>query len=117
MPQTLKTATLVFLGGALGSGFRFLLGLQLDTFWYLFAANLLGALLLGFVSGRAWAHWVQPFFGTGVAGGFTTMSGVSLLINAHLVPNPITTCLEIVTMVAAGLAAYSLGKFIARGVR
>ncbi len=117
MPQALKVATLVFLGGALGSGLRFLVGLELDVAPMLFVVNSLGTLLLGFVNGKTWAPWVHPFFGTGIAGGFTTLSGVSLFINAHLAAEPISTALPLALMFALGFASHWLGMKLAGLVR
>lgn len=80
---------LVFLGGAAGALLRYLLlmatpgpaGVQLLT---IFAINVLGALLLGYLVG-ALRHWPDPralrlrlLLGTGALGGFTTYSTFAL---------------------------------------
>ncbi len=117
MPQALKVAALVFLGGALGSGLRFLIGFELEVAPTLFVVNALGTLLLGFVNGKNWAGWVHPCFGTGVAGGFTTLSGVSLFMNANLAAAPVSTALAVTLMLAIGFASHWLGMKFARLAR
>ncbi|MCX8530219.1 MAG: CrcB family protein [Rhodoluna sp.] len=114
MPKALKVAALAFLGGALGSGLRYLIGIELEVAPTLFIVNSLGALLLGVANGRQWPSWFQPFFGTGVAGGFTTMSGLSLLINANFSSSPLNITGIVALMFAAGFAAYWLGLRVAR---
>ena len=113
MPKTLKTAFLVFLGGALGSGLRFGIGLTTSQFLQLLIVNCLGTLVLGLVNGRIWPAWVSPFLGTGFAGGFTTLSGVSLLLSLSAsteLPNALAL---VFVMLAGGFAAYLLGLKLA----
>ena len=85
-----KVLGAVFLGGALGSIARFLviLGvdeLALEDLSQELAAtsivNLTGAFLLGFVHviGASRSEIWKGFFGPGLAGGFTTMSGLALI--------------------------------------
>ena len=80
----------VFLGGAIGSIARFLVilgvdGLALQDLSQELVAtsivNLTGALLLGFVHelGSLRSETWKGFFGQGLAGGFTTMSGLALI--------------------------------------
>lgn len=104
-----QTVALVFLGGALGSGLRFFVGLNLPVGPNLFLVNLLGTLLLGIVNGREWKPWVHPFLGTGVAGGFTTLSGVALFASG----NPADIGL-ILPMLALGFAAHWIGMRLVR---
>ena len=80
-----KAFGLVFLGGALGSALRFLVGEVFDTPTTLLIVNLMGAAFLGWVNGSsqgpkprfvtAESKW---FWGAGFAGGFTTMSGLAM---------------------------------------
>jgi fluoride exporter len=84
----------VFLGGATGSALRYLVSLGVeqasltDPEIALVATtivNLLGALFLGLVqAGRSnrSSSWFG-FWGTGLAGGFTTMSGLTLVTQAE----------------------------------
>ncbi len=80
----------VFLGGAIGSIARFLVILGVDELALqdlsqeLIATsivNLTGAFLLGFVHviGATRTDTWKGFFGPGLAGGFTTMSGLALI--------------------------------------
>ena len=85
-----KVLGAVFLGGAIGSIVRFLVILGVDELTLqdlsqeLIATsivNLAGAFLLGFVHviGSSRAEIWKGFFGPGLAGGFTTMSGLALI--------------------------------------
>lgn len=113
MPKALQTTALVFLGGALGSGLRFSLGLQIEPLQLLFLVNLLGTLLLGVINGKTWPSWVHPLLGTGVAGGFTTLSGLSLFLNNQLATDPIGTLVPIAAMLALGFLAHWVGMKLA----
>jgi len=113
MPKALQTTALVFLGGALGSGLRFSFGLQLEPLQLLFLVNLLVTLLLVVVNGKTWPSWVHPLLGTGVAGGFTTLSGLSLFLNNQLATDPLATLVPIAAMLALGFLAHWVGMKLA----
>jgi fluoride exporter len=85
-----KVLGAVFLGGAIGSIVRFLVILGVDELTLqdlsqeLIATsivNLTGAFLLGFVHviGDSRSDTWKGFFGPGLAGGFTTMSGLAVI--------------------------------------
>ena len=85
-----KVIGAVFLGGSIGSIARFLVILGVDELALqdlsqeLVATsivNLVGAFLLGFVHviGASRSDTWKGFFGPGLAGGFTTMSGLALI--------------------------------------
>ena len=85
-----KVLGAVFLGGAIGSIARFFVILGVDELALqdlsqeLIATsivNLAGAFLLGFVHviGASRSDTWKGFFGPGLAGGFTTMSGLALI--------------------------------------
>ena len=85
-----KVLGAVFLGGAIGSIARFLVILGVDELALqdlsqeLVATsivNLAGAFLLGFVHaiGASCSETWKSFFGPGLAGGFTTMSGLAVI--------------------------------------
>ena len=85
-----KVLGAVFLGGAIGSIARFFVILSVEEFAFqdlsqeLVATsivNLAGAFLLGFVHviGASRSDAWKGFFGPGLAGGFTTMSGLALI--------------------------------------
>jgi fluoride exporter len=80
----------VFLGGAMGSVARYLVwlgsgqvGLSLLVFDLVATSvvNIAGAGFLGFVHSRAFKarEKTRAFWGSGFAGGFTTMSGLALI--------------------------------------
>jgi len=80
----MKNLLLVFLGGGIGSGFRYLLSLYLNSHksgipYGTFLANILGSLLIGLILG--WmaknthiSHQYTLILATGFCGGFTTFS-------------------------------------------
>ncbi len=84
----MKHLLLVFLGGGLGSGLRYLLGRYLNPMvsgFYLgtFIANVLGCLLIGIILGASLRNqYVNPvqsaLLASGFCGGFTTFSSFSL---------------------------------------
>ena len=70
----------VMIGGALGAGARYLVGLVLSSPWSTLAVNLLGGLAMGLLIGtlaRDSESW-RLFAGVGVLGGFTTFSAFGL---------------------------------------
>ena len=81
---------LVFLGGgigsllryAIGSGLELSLGSTLAGMLSLFFVNVAGAFFLGVVSFHPFfaSENRKSFWGSGFAGGFTTMSGVALFV-------------------------------------
>lgn len=85
-----RVAGLVFLGGAIGSMLRHVLHDYIAGFFEfpqseiiaLSVVNLLGSYFLGLVIRHPlfFGNMRQAFFGTGFAGGFTTMSAVTMFI-------------------------------------
>ena len=70
----------VMIGGAIGAGARYLMGLMLASPWATLAVNLVGGLALGLLMGtlaRDSESW-RLFAGVGVLGGFTTFSAFGL---------------------------------------
>jgi CrcB protein len=91
MNNLLKSSfALVFLGGGLGSLARYLVGSGLEVtagsalagVLSLFLVNVAGAFFLGLVSFHPLfaSEQRKSFWGSGFAGGFTTMSGVALFV-------------------------------------
>lgn len=103
----------VFLGGALGGMLRYLLEelarlnlLSPTAEWtYLFAVNISGAFLLGVTARHPFfdAASCRFFWASGFAGGFTTMSAVTLLLFDRGW-NPL-----IWLLLALGFVAYGMG--------
>lgn len=84
---TTRIALLVAAGGALGALLRYVLNLAVPSLttptllelpWATLIANVLGCLAMGALAGmlevRPGRPWMQPLLGTGLCGGFTTMS-------------------------------------------
>lgn len=75
---------LVFVGGALGGTFRFLLGTALQGHEFQFLPNSLllnsiGAFLVGMsaemiIRSQSKLGWLRPFLGAGFCGGYTTLA-------------------------------------------
>lgn len=124
-PLRIEIPLVVGVGGALGAVARWQLATSMssDTGFPVatFSANIVGSLLLGVVlvlgerfhprHHRAWARVWRPFLGTGVLGGFTTFSTVSL----ELVQLDIDLAMTyLVASVALGLLAYAIGNGVTR---
>ena len=122
-----KVLAAVFLGGALGSIARFLVILGVDQISLqdllqeLIATsivNLAGAFLLGFVHvlGTSRTDTWKGFFGTGLAGGFTTMSGLALITaGAELGSSPVSYLywIAVALQLGLGVLGYWLGRQVA----
>jgi len=118
-----RALLLAFLGGALGSVLRFLVGEVLDTPTTLLVVNLLGSAFLGWVNGSSQAD--KPrfasaeskwFWGAGFAGGFTTMSGLALAFVLLTGSLGVTLgALFLVAQLAFGLVFYASGFRAGKG--
>ena len=119
----------VFSGGALGSALRYLVFLGVEgssltepeiALVATSIVNLSGAFFLGFVQARnSLSANSQAFWGTGVAGGFTTMSGLTLVTHQqHLGPfgNGTIFWLAVALQLVFGVIAFWFGKKLS-GVR
>jgi fluoride exporter len=109
---------LVMLGGAFGSGARFLVVSRFTAPWGTLAVNLIGGLLMGALVGAllrtpAGNEPMRILFGVGVLGGFTTFSAFSLdswfLIERGQLPLALTYIgLSVVGSIAALAAGLTL---------
>lgn len=113
MKTQLRATALVFLGGALGSVARYSIGLTFDQLWMLFTVNILGTAVLGFVNGKHRPEWVASLFGAGFAGGFTTMSGLSIVVALSSFTELAGALAFVFAMLGAGFAAYLIGLRLA----
>ncbi|HEV2993816.1 MAG TPA: fluoride efflux transporter CrcB [Acidimicrobiia bacterium] len=115
----------VGLGGGLGTFLRYELSLALPAGsgafpWAIFVVNVVGALILGFVTTLVLERWpptryVRPIVGIGFCGGLTTFStwmvDTTQLIDAH---HALTAVLYVVATLTTGLVALYLGVVTAR---
>jgi fluoride exporter len=122
-----KVLLAVFVGGALGTLARFAVGLGIDRAnlenlaGQLVATsivNLAGAFLLGVVHsiGTSRTETWKAFFGPGLAGGFTTMSGLALITaGSELGASNLSYLywIAVSVQIAVGVLAYWFGKQIA----
>jgi CrcB protein len=123
-----KLLLAVFCGGALGSALRYLVFLSVEgssltepeiALAATSIVNLLGALFLGVVQARN--HSSSPklaFWGTGLAGGFTTMSGLTLVTQQqNLGPfgNGTVFWLAVALQLILGVLAFWLGRKLSGG--
>lgn len=121
-----KVLLAVFLGGGLGSALRYLVFLAVETTSFsepeiaLMATaivNLSGALFLGIVQSEGFSKDSirLAFFSTGLAGGFTTMSGLMLVTQSeNLGPfgNGTLFWLAVILQLILGVLAYWIGRIV-----
>jgi fluoride ion exporter CrcB/FEX len=118
----------IFFGGALGSALRYLVFLSVEgssltepeiALIATSIVNLLGAFFLGFVQARNLPSSPRlAFWGTGVAGGFTTMSGLTLVTHQqNLGPfgNGTIFWFAVVLQLILGVLAFWLGRKLSGG--
>lgn len=122
----IKNMLLVALGGALGSVARYVLSAAVQASaqsnypWGTMAVNVLGCLVIGFVSALAAAHgMISPglklLLATGFCGGFTTFSTfMQETLTLTSTGNATTALLYIVASVAMGFMAAAAGMAIGR---
>jgi len=118
---------LVMLGGALGSGARYLTGrATLSLFgpgypYGTLAVNLIGGLLMGLLAGILARHqgsepW-RLFVGVGVLGGYTTFSSFALdAVTLAEGGAPFVALGYVILSVTGAIAALAVGLFLARSV-
>ncbi len=119
---------IVMLGGAIGAGFRYHIGMialrNLGPLfpWGTWIVNLLGGLLMGLLAGLL-ARMFTPvqgeplrlFLGVGVLGGFTTFSAFSLETANMLLRNqPVMAAAYGVSSVAGSVLMLFIGLLIVR---
>ncbi len=117
----MKTALLVALGGAVGTLGRYAAGLVVAAvggpIWAgTLAVNLLGAFAMGMVAGSGTAGSARVFLATGVLGGFTTFSALTLdtsVLGAESGAG--RAVLYAGGTVVLGMAAFMLGRLAVRG--
>lgn len=121
---------LVFAGGAIGTGIRYLISLAVPTVHGIpvatFAINVVGAFLLGWLlvtlsdgPDRGARRAMRLFVGTGVLGGFTTYSSFAvdtdgLIVASNLGGSILYALATILLGAAASLAGIAVGTALTR---
>src|SRR5690625_1811535 len=127
-----KIALLVAAGGGLGAALRVIVAMSMPTVttptlvevpWATLWVNLIGCLGLGTLVGvleiRPGRPWMRPLLGTGLCGGFTSMSTVvlegSAMIGAEFpIPALGYAVATVVLCLGAVLTGFVLGRRLAR---
>ena len=121
----MKQVLLVFLGGGLGSMFRYMINRfivtkQLNPLWATLSVNVLGSLLIGIILGWAMrstnlSQNTVLFLATGLCGGFTTFSTFAYE-NQQLIKagDFITLFIYGISSFALGIAAVFLGLWLSK---
>lgn len=122
----MKILALAMLGGALGSGTRYLVNLGVARLlgtgfpWGIFLINVSGSLLMGLLAGLLAQREfevvsLRTFLATGFLGGYTTFSAFSLDF-ANLVNEgqPAAAALYVAGSVGLSLAGVLVGLWLAR---
>ena len=121
----MKQVLLVFLGGGLGSMFRYMINRiivtkQLNPLWATLSVNVLGSLLIGITLGWAMrstnlSQNTVLFLATGLCGGFTTFSTFAYE-NQQLIKagDFITLFIYGISSFALGIAAVFLGLWLSK---
>lgn len=120
----MRQAFLVFLGGGLGSVFRYLISLFLRQFtanfpWATFIVNVVGCFLIGVILAfadkyRVNANWVL-LLATGFCGGFTTFSSFAyenqVMLKTH---SYLYFVVYLLSSIVVGVIAVIFGIFVVR---
>ena len=121
----MKAVLFVFLGGGLGSVFRYIIGLKLNNFengipYGTLLANVLGSLIIGVFFGYLTKHGTLNenhtlFIATGFCGGFTTFSTFAYENYLFLKGNDYLSMLPyLILTFALGISAVFLGLYLAK---
>lgn len=107
---TWKSLVLVFAGGTLGTLLRFGIDFTIGSLFSVALVNVVGSAVIGWINSDPRVAQVgrRQFWAVGFSGGFTTMSGVALLMaSGILAPTSVGQ------PVSAGLIGYVFGIFAA----
>jgi len=113
----LRPLLAVAVGGVTGATARWVIGALLDhDTATLLLANTAGTLLLGFVVASYRRHTLgRTALGTGVCGGLTTFSGLTVALAQHLESGALVSAAGLlITAFALGVGAFGLGMRAAK---
>jgi len=117
-----QAALWVSLGGALGTLGRYLAGLAVagaggPPWGATLAVNVLGAFAMGAVAGSGAAGTPRLFLATGVLGGFTTFSALTLdAATLGEAGGALRAAAYVGASAGLGVGAFALGRLAARGL-
>jgi fluoride ion exporter CrcB/FEX len=107
---TWKSLALVFAGGTLGTLLRLSFDLSLGSLFSVVAVNIIGSGVIGWINSDQRIDRVgrRQFWAVGFSGGFTTMSGVALLMASG-----ITASLSAGQVIDSQVFGFVIGIFVA----
>ncbi len=118
----MKNLLLAMLGGALGTGFRYGIGLIADKFftqgnsaWITLGINFLGSLILGCLLSKTQSLTSGQivFFTIGICGGFTTFSSFSKDVFLFISEGNYFSAISLLLLsVVLGVSGFALGNFV-----
>ena len=106
------TTTAVAIGGASGTGLRLAAGLTLPAGISTLVVNVLGCLLLGYVTRRVRSSPGRGLLGTGLAGALTTFSTFAVEALDLVVNRPVLGVIYAVSSVVLGALAARAGLLL-----
>lgn len=111
----------VFIGGAIGTYFRYLASFiipEQNVFSATLVVNAIGSLVLGFITGwyliRSNHQWLKLGLGTGLCGGYTTMSTFVAESVRIAGASPSGAILYVLMSVIGGMIAAGVGLVLGR---
>ena len=109
------TLLAVLVGGMLGTALRLLLDTTVHQPLSTLLINVVGSLVLGFLTARVWPSappWLKAGLGPGLLGSFTTFSAFAVIVVR--LGFSVSSVLYVVLTVALGLAAAYAGLRLGR---